>query len=281
MPSRTSRVHSKVSGAARDLAGTMTLAARDLGQGATRVASSAAATKRLTSATRVTLQALPKEAVPELARSVRRMKGVRTPAQAQEAVETETEHLLTAIMPLLVAHPLPVQSTTSAKAILAAAGGLAAAGEEIETIAALVSGGSAVPPTLPVVIGANVVALAVELYVAASLRLHDLRAAGFEPTPQEVAEDVIFAMTGESTAGSTSSRRLRRHVTRRVVQSVARRLLARWGAGFVPFVGIAYAGWDTQRTADAVRALPLPAAAGSRHVHAAIGRADVPRILPA
>jgi len=83
MPSRTSLVHSKVSGAARDLAGTMTLAARDLGLGATRVASSAAATKRLTSATRVTLQALPKEAVPELARSVRRMKGVRTPAQAQ------------------------------------------------------------------------------------------------------------------------------------------------------------------------------------------------------
>jgi hypothetical protein len=26
----------------------------------------------------------------------------------------------------------------------------------------------------------------------------------------------------------------------------------------VPFAGIAYVGWDTQRTADAVRALPLP-----------------------
>ena len=162
-------------------------------------------------------------------------------------------------MPILVAHPLPVQRTASAKAILAAAGGLAAAGEEIETIAALVSAGSAVPPTVPVVIGANLVALAVELYVAASMRLHDLRAAGIEPTPQQVADDVIFAMTGERSTG-----RMSRHVTKRVVKTVARRLLARWSAGLVPIAGIVYMGWDTQRTADAVRALPLPLAVGSR-----------------
>ena len=60
------------------------------------------------------------------------------------------------------------------------------------------------------------------------------------------------AMTGEETGG-----RLSRHVTRHVVKMVARRLLARWGAGLVPFAGIAYGGWDMQRTADAVRALPL------------------------
>jgi len=254
---------SRVSGAARDLAGSVKLVARDVSHGAGRAITSARATKKLTDATRTTLQAMPKEAVPELARSVYRMRKVRTPAQAHDAVETETEHLLTVVMPLLVTHPLPVERTSSAKAILAAAGGLAAAGEEIETIAALVSGGTAVPPTLPVVIGANIVALAVELYVAASLRLHDLRAAGIEPTPQQVADDVIFAMTGEDQGG-----RLRRHVTRRVVQSVARRLLARWGAALVPFAGIAYVGWDTQRTVDSVRALPLPAPTGPRSVDA-------------
>ena len=267
---------SRVSSAARDLAGSVKVAARDVSHGAGRAITSARATKKLTDATRTTLQALPKEAVPELAKSVYRMRKVRTPAQAHEAVETETEHLLTVVMPLLIAHPLPVQRTSSAKAILAAAGGLAAAGEEIETIAALVSAGSAVPPTLPVVIGANIVALAVELYVAASLRVHDLRAAGIEPTPQQVADDVIFAMTGEESSG-----RMRRHVTRHVVKSVARRLLARWGAGFVPFAGIAYAGWDTQRTADTVRALPLPAAAGIAHVEATSRWSGAPRILPA
>jgi hypothetical protein len=270
----------KVTGAARDLAGSMKIAARDvtsgISSGAARAVSSAGATKKLTNATRTTMQALPKEAVPELAKSVYRMRKVRTPAQAHEAVETETEYLLTVVMPLLVAHPLPVQRTSSAKAILAAAGGLAAAGEEIETIAALVSAGAAVPPTLPVIIGANIAALAVELYVAASLRLYDLRAAGIEPTPQQVADDVIFAMTGEQSGG-----RLRRHVTRQMVKSVARRLLARWGAAFVPFAGMAYAGWDSQRTVDAVRALPLPSPAGTAYIEANAVRTGAPRILPA
>jgi hypothetical protein len=275
--SRSPISRSRVSGAARDLAGTVKIAALDMSSGAARAVSSAGAAKKLTNATRTTLQALPKEAVPELAKSVYRMRKVRTPAQAHVAVETETEHLLTVVMPLLVAHPLPVQRTASAKAILATAGGLAAAGEEIETIAAIVSAGSAVPPTLPVVIGANIAALAVELYVAASLRLYDLRAAGIEPTPQEVADDVIFAMTGERTDG-----RLRRHVTKHMVKMVARRLLARWGAGFVPLAGIAYMGWDAQRTADAVRALPLPSrASGSGHTAPEPVRSNAPRILPA
>jgi hypothetical protein len=278
--SRSPVSRSRVSGAARDLAGTVKIAALDMSSGAARAVSSAGATKSLASATRTTLQALPKEAVPELAKSVYRMRKVRTPAQAHEAVETETEHLLTVVMPMLIAHPLPVQRTSSAKAILAAAGGLAAAGEEIETIAALVSGGAAVPPTLPVIIGANIAALAVELYVAASLRLHDLRAAGIEPTPQEVADDVIFAMTGERTDG-----RMRRHVTKHVVRVAATRLLARWGAGLVPIDGIAYMGWDTQRTADAVRALPLPSegigSGGIRHGEPGYVRSKVPGILPA
>jgi hypothetical protein len=258
----------RITDAARGLAGGAVLIARDLGRCAAAAVSAAGAgtrlagtTTRLADATRTTLQALPKEAVPELAKSAYRLRKVRTPAQASAAVETETEHLLTVVMPLLVAYPLPVERTASAKAILAAAGGLAAAGEEIETIAALVSGGSAVPPTLPVVIGANIVALAVELYVAASMRVHDLRGAGIEPTPHQVADDVIFAMTGESSSG-----RMRRHVTKHVVKTVTRRLLARWSAGLVPVAGIAYMGWDTQRTADAVRALPLPISVGSRVV---------------
>lgn len=253
MSALTATIPTRLSGAARDLAGSARAVARDLTRGATTLVSAAGSTAKLSNATRTTLQALPKEAVPELAKSVYRLRKVRTPAQATVAVETETEHLLTVVMPLLVAHPLPVQRTASAKVILAAAGGLAAAGEEIETIAALVSAGAAVPPTLPVVIGANIVALAVELYVATSLRVHDLRAAGIEPTPQQVADDVIFAMTGESSKG-----RMGRHVTKHVVKLVTHRLFARWGAGLVPFVGIAYMGWDMQRTADTVRSLPVP-----------------------
>lgn len=265
---RTTGLTERLKGASRDLATSARSVARDVSKpafdlartggasAASGVASGAAATAtKLRDATAISLQALPKEAVPELAKSVYRLRKVRTPAQAQAAAETETERLLTVITPLLVAHPLPVQRTNSAKAILAAAGGLAAAGEEIETIAAIVSAGSIVPPSLPVIIGANLVAVAVELYVAASLRVHDLEAAGLIVDPQQVADDVIFAMTGESPSGNA----MRRHVTKHMVRVVAARLFARWGAGFVPFVGIAYASWDTQRTVDAIRALPVPA----------------------
>jgi hypothetical protein len=257
-------VTAKMKGATRDLAVSARSVVRDVSQpavqaarrrGATAATGTATTVAKLREATTSSLQTLPKEAVPELAKSVYRLRKVRTPAQARAAAETETEHLLTVITPLLVAHPLPVQRTGSAKAILATAGGLAAAGEEIETIAAIVSAGSIVPPSLPVIIGANLVALALEVYVASSLRVHDLRAAGIEVDPQQVADDVIFSMTGETPSGNA----LRRHVTKHVVRVVAARLFARWGAGFVPFVGIAYASWDTQRTVDAIRALPLPA----------------------
>jgi hypothetical protein len=61
---------------------------------------------------------------------------------------------------------------------------------------------------------------------------------------------------------------------------VARRLLARWGAGLVPFAGIAYVGWDFQRTVDAVRALPIALDVDSRVVGPAIGTTP-PGILPA
>lgn len=264
-------VMDRLRSSARDVAGSMSMAALDVVTGAKGVAGSAAGigrtgTQRLRLATGSTIAALPAGTVPELARSVERLRTVRTPKQAVAAFETETEHLLTVITPLLVQRPLPVRRTGSAKAIVACAGGLAAAGDELEELAALVSYGATLPPSLPVMIGANLAALAVEVYVAASLRVHDLRDAGLDPDPHEVAQDVIFAMTGKPAGqGGTS-----RHVTKAMVQGIAMRVLSRWGAAFVPVVGIAYSGWDAQRTVDAVRALPLPALAGPRHARLAL-----------
>lgn len=218
--------------------------------------SGAATASRVRDATANALKALPREALPEVGKSLYALRKIRTPAQANAAVETEIERLLTVVTPLLVAHPLPVQRDASARAILATAGGLAAASEEAEALAALVSAGTTIPATLPVVIGAYLVALSVEIYVAGSLRVHDLEAAGIDPDPQQVAGDVIAAMTGLTSA--SGNRRVTRHVTRAMVKTVAARLFARWGAGFVPVAGVAYSGWDAQRTVAAVRALPLP-----------------------
>jgi hypothetical protein len=200
-------------------------------------------------------RSIPPEALPELAKSLRNLRKVRTPRQAVAVFETETERLLTVVTPMLVKHPLPVRSTAGAKAIVATAGGIAAAGEEIEELAALVSGGAAVPPTLPIMLTANLMALVVEVYVTASLRVHDLVAAGREPDPHDVAHDVVIAMIGK-TGGDGA---VGRYVTKHMVKSIVVRVLSRWGASLVPFVGIAYSGWDAQRTIEAIRTLPLPA----------------------
>jgi hypothetical protein len=211
--------------------------------------------KSVSDAVRTLPRSLPPEALPELARSVHNLRKVRTPRQAVAAFETETERLLTVVTPLFVRHPLPVRSTASAKALVATAGGLAAAGEELEELTALLSSGVAVPPTLPLVLSANLVALAVEVCVTASLRVHDLVEAGYEPDPDHVARDVIFAMTGK-TQGDGG---MRKYVTKHTVKSIVSRVLSRWGASLVPFFGIAYSGWDAQRTIEAIRTMPLPA----------------------
>jgi hypothetical protein len=199
-------------------------------------------------------RSLPPETLPELASSIRNLRKVRTPRQAVAAFETETERLLTVIAPMLVRHPLPVRSTAAGKAIVATAGGLAAAGEELDELAALVSSGATVPPTLPIVLTANLLALVVEVYVAASLRVHDLVEAGLEPDPHDVAHDVIVAMTGK-VAGDGGTRK---YVTKHMIRSIVTRVLSRWGASLVPFVGIAYSGWDAQRTVEAICTIPLP-----------------------
>jgi hypothetical protein len=216
--------------------------------------------RKVRSATGRVLAALPRDAGTEVVASVRRLQKVRTPREAVEAFETETERLLTVVMPPLVEHPLPIRNRAAAKAVVASAGGLAAAGEEIETIAALTSGGVAISHTLPVMIAANLTALAVEFAVAASLRVHALRDAGIDPRPNEVAVDVVTAMTGrhDDQPGMT------RYVTKKMVKEIAARVLSRWGAAFVPVAGIAYSGWDAQRTIDAVLALELPPAAADR-----------------
>jgi hypothetical protein len=92
-----------------------------------------------------------------------------------------------------------------------------------------------------------------EVSVAASLRVHDLEDAGFEPDPEKVAHDVMVAMTGGSDPDGNE-----RSTTKNLAKKIAARVLARWSRSLVPFAGIAYSSWDAQRTIDAIRARPIP-----------------------
>ena len=136
-----------------------------------------------------TVRALPKSLPPGtgryVARSIREMRKVRTPRQAVEVFETETERLLSVIMPKIVEHPLPVRGTAAAKAIVAGTGGMAAAGQEIEALGVFLSGGATLPPTLPLMLATNLLALATEALrrgVAARARRCATRASSPTPT---------------------------------------------------------------------------------------------------
>lgn len=202
---------------------------------------------------------IPPSAGPYLVKSFHALRKVRTPRQAVDVFETETERLLTLVMPKVIEHPLPVRSAAAAKAIVGGTGGVAAAGQEAEALAAIMSNGAALPPLLPIMLATNLLALAVEVSVAASLRVHALRDAGLEPEPNEVARDVLLAMTG----GSSEDHGMTHYVTKRVVKTIVARVLSRWAKSLVPLVGVAYSAWDSQRTVDAMLELPLPVATES------------------
>ncbi len=122
---------------------------------------------------------LPPTAGAELRAAMVRLRRSRSPRQAVSALEHEIEHLFDNIAPTLVQHPLPVRTPAHAYATVTAIAGSAAAVEEMEAIALLLPGvNTAAAPTLPLVVAASFGALALEAYIAASLRVHMLETAG-------------------------------------------------------------------------------------------------------
>jgi hypothetical protein len=191
---------------------------------------------------------LPPDTAAELRRSALRLRKARSPREAVAALEFEIEHLFSNIAPTLVEHPLPIRSTRTAIGTVAVVAGTAAAIDELEAIALLIPGvQAAAVPTLPVILGAALVSLTLEAYVAASLRVHQLRAAGIDPDPHSVVHDVVVAMTGRADA----------KFTKFAAQAMARRMLRRWARGVVPLVGIGWATWDARKTMLAIDGLPI------------------------
>lgn len=193
-------------------------------------------------------EGLPPETAAELRKSAWRLRNARSPREAVAALEFEIEHIFSGIAPTLVEHPLPIRTTRRAIVSIGVVAGSAAAIDEMEAIALLIPGvQTAAVPTLPVVLGAAVVSLTLEGYVAASLRVHQLRAAGIEPDPHAVTRDVMQAMTGRADV----------KYTKFAAKALARRMVRRWARGIVPIVGIGWATWDARKTMLAIDAMPV------------------------
>lgn len=191
------------------------------------------------------------DAGPEVRASVGRLASIRKPEHAIGALEREIEHLMVVVAPLLVAHPLPVRNATVARVVVGTAAAAVAVGEELDEVAALFSAGASIAPSVPVLVTAAFLSLGVEVSVATSLRVHDLRAADASTHPGAVTRDVLFAMAGSGGAA-------RAVMTRQLVKRIAARMLARWGTGLVPVIGAGYSAWDAQQTIGAIRRLPAP-----------------------
>jgi len=195
------------------------------------------------------LDRLPEPVRLEVQDATSRLKKVRSVEEASALVSYEIERLLTVVVPMFAKRPLRV-GPKSGRVVV----GLTAAGaallEEFEAIASVVSFGAAAPGA-PVVLAADFAALVMEAYVATSVRMHMLKRAGLPVIPEEIAKDLAKAMSGNS--GSAT-----RDITREVANGIAKRVLKRWAAGVTPIAGIAYDGWDAQKTVAAIAGMPLP-----------------------
>ncbi len=192
--------------------------------------------------------AIPPGLVADTRGAVWRLRQARSPRQVVGAFDAELINLFDGLAPAVIEHPLPITSVRSAGTTVAIIAGCAAAVDEIEAVALLLPGVDAIAaPSLPVVAGAYFSALALEAYVAGSLRVHMLLNSGRWVDPDTLTREVLLAMTGgHSDVGFGKA----------VSNPLTRRMLRRWTRGIVPFVGIGYASWDARRTIMSIARMP-------------------------
>jgi hypothetical protein len=192
----------------------------------------------------------------ELRESTDRLLAVRSPKQAQRALESEYEHVLRLVMPVVIEHPL-LRRRSAAAAFTAGFAALAATAEEADELLTLMSAGSLTAPGTSVVVAVGLVSAAAESYAAASVRVHQLRAHDCLIEAPQLATDVRRAVLGE-TNGSIDGVAM----AKRMLDGAAGRISKRWAVGAIPVVGIGYAAFDSARSVHRVLRLPLPHADG-------------------
>jgi hypothetical protein len=220
----------------------------------------------------------------DLRESADRLLAVRTPKQAQRALEDEYEHVLRRTLPIVIDRPL-LRSRAAASAFTASFAALAATAEEADELLTLVSAGTMTAPGTSVVVAVGLLAAVAETYAAASVRVHQLREQFVAVDADQLAADVRIAVFGNSWSGSQASpsstpqtpgraareatrpflwKRTRKTVGQRMIDGAAARISTRWAVGAIPFVGIGYAAYDSARSIRRVLQLPIPTAPDSR-----------------
>lgn len=198
------------------------------------------------------IERLPAALQADVRESADRLLEIRSPKQAQSALEDEYEHLLRVILPVVIEHPL-IRSPAAAATLTAGFAAMAATAEEADELLTLASAATLTAPGTSVVVAVGLVAAAVETYAAASVRVHQLRRHHCEVDAVQLAADVRSAVIGgpDATSGRAA-------MTKRVISGASGRLTKRWVVGAVPVFGIGYAAFDSARTVRRALSMPLP-----------------------
>lgn len=196
---------------------------------------------------------LPDEVVAAVRASASRLAQVRSPREAIEAIPAELENLLTATVPVLADHPLPVSSARQARAWASAAGGASALLQQAGEISILETLGLAGTALAPGVLAGMLLSWAAELWLSVTVRVQALEDDGRSVDHGVLAAEMIDAVLG----GSQRARYPRGRGTGSLGSQAVSRMGRRWAAGLVPVIGVVYDGWDARRTIDRVLRLPL------------------------
>jgi hypothetical protein len=195
------------------------------------------------------VDSMPDDARRELRASIRRVGAVRTPKEALRVLETEAGRLSHAVVPVLAEHPLPVRDRRSGRMVVATTAGLAAAFAELEEFAIVLTGGVAAPSAVSA--GAALLAAFVsEIWVAVSVRVHQVKDAGREVDPAVLADEVVAALLRTDLV-------FVRQLAGRAAHALGRRMTRRWATALVPLAGVVVDGWAASRTVRAISRLPL------------------------
>ena len=195
------------------------------------------------------VDSMPEDARRELRTSIRRLAAVRTPKEALQALETEAGRLSHAVVPVLAEHPLPVRDRASARMVVGTTAGLAAAFAELDELAIVLTDGVAAPSAVSA--GAALLAAFVtEIWVAVSVRVHQLEGNGREVDPAVLADEVVAAVLGTDLV-------FVRQLAGRAAGALGKRVTRRWATGLIPFAGVVVDAWAASRTVRAISRLPL------------------------
>jgi hypothetical protein len=194
---------------------------------------------------------LPPGVTDELKISGRRLAKVRKPRDLITVLEAEVGRLSSVVVPQLAQHPLPVRSRRAAELLAATTAAAAAALVELDELALLFTEGVAAP-TVPAAGASLIVAFVIEVWIAVSLRVHQIEAAGRQVDMEVLTVEVNSAILDLDL-------RAVKDLSNRVAAAVGKRVARRWAGALAPGVGMVIDGVAARGTVAAISKMPIDA----------------------